>query len=304
MCQLLGYKSGRTYYTDSVANSPIPSNGFAARFINCKNSTYPNRRLYGIGSADDTADVRTGNRIHARSLSYRQYAVAIPRRASITCGFFIGLCAPQGPFAGIQCSDNPLLPAAPTSLPPPSRPPYEDYIRLVGGQFPWDSRRVESNLCPTSNQELCEDFGRLELRVPALNGDTSGDVWAPLCAVESDNENAESAAALRATIATVACQQVYGWPKLRPMPTLIVSGSLPTEEPLVFQVPQGPVDPSTAPARGSTFDPRAVSAWVTITNHPGNTPSMLQDGSLTVSTTPCKRLFALRCIPLDARRHQ
>ncbi|GLI64604.1 hypothetical protein VaNZ11_007911 [Volvox africanus] len=290
MCQLLGYKSGRTYYTDVVANSPIPSNGVAARYVNCK--PYPNRRLRGISSIDKAND-RTSNQIHARSLSYREYSVGIPRRASLMCGFFIGLCAPQGPFAGIQCTDN-ALPAAPTSSPSPSLPPYEDYVRLVGGNLPSGFRSVESNLCPPSHEELCRNYGRLELRVSAPNGE-SGDVWAPLCSVESSNDT-KSAAALRTTIVNVACQQAYGWPSLRPMPTRIVSGLLPVQEPLAFQVPQA------ASVGGSTFNPVAVSAWVTITSHPGNTPSMLQDGSLTVSTQPCKSLFAIQCALLDLRR--
>ncbi|GIL49679.1 hypothetical protein Vafri_5996 [Volvox africanus] len=297
MCQLLGYKSGRTYYTEVVANSPIPSNGVAARYINCKNFTYQNRRLRGISSSDEAND-RTNNQIHARSLSYREYSVVIPRRASLVCGFFIGLCAPQGPFAGIQCTDN-ALPASPTLSPPPSLPPYEDYIRLVGGKLPSGLRSVESNLCPPSHGELCRNYGRLELRVPAPNGN-SGDVWAPLCAVESSDDTAEAAAALSAMIVNVACQQAYGWPSLKPMPTHIVSGFLPVQEPLTFQVPQGPV--AAAPIGGSAFDPSAVAAWVTISSHPGNTPSMLQDGSLTVSTQPCKSLLAIQCALLDLRR--
>ncbi|GLC37040.1 hypothetical protein PLESTF_001600900 [Pleodorina starrii] len=318
MCELLGFKYGRSYFTQEVAYPSKKRYTNSAIVFGCEAKSRPSaghrRQLRGDASAtalalsagadthlDDPHSLATaatadasgqGNHVRARLLSYFPFSSSTPKAAPYDCRFYPGNCHWNGPLAGVECSNQPLPPAPSPPPSPPSPPPYEASIRIIGGHDPpTTGGPLEPNLCPAdAPQGFCQMHARVELLVGAPEGDKAINgqkIWAPLCAVSEG---------LQYTVATIACQQAYGWPSLWPILPIFVFGRPPAVPPDSFVVPTGPV------TQAGDFDPASYQGWATLTGLKDVQPSMVQDGNLTISATPCDSLFAVQCVVLYARR--
>ncbi|KAG2497018.1 hypothetical protein HYH03_005021 [Edaphochlamys debaryana] len=313
MCELLGYKYGRKYYTAAVNSRPYNA-AVAADW-----RTHPVDYMY-CGDVDDTA----GHRRLLRDVPRRQHTgaerlgaegragsgaassnamlrgrtgrdlqsvffgeVNIPAAAKVSCEFRMGSCNFTGPLAGLECANKPFKPLpspspspSPSESQPPPPPPKQASIRLRG-DFAGALDALEPNLCDLGD---CS-FGRAEIQVedPSKPGEL---VWAPLCAPL----NMSSADWL----VDIACKQATGYPDSMPGTIWHVNGE--PGEP--FPVPTGNV---TTPG---DFDPAAYPVWASVVGEETDAePQRIQDLTLALNAScPGEALLSLRCSILMARR--
>lgn len=201
MCEMLGYSSGRTYYTRTVAYRDLIPNG------DC-NSAWSERP---VGYLRCEARAPSRRHLQQRAATGRQLLRSLamadldaPPSSPYTCQFAGGGCPYIGPMAGVECTNRSFRPASPPPPSPPSPPDTRAQIRLVGNPYGPDGggSPIEPNLCSgAEDADACARLMRVEVLVknPLKTNEL---VWAPVCA--------PSDPALAVQQATLACLQAAG----------------------------------------------------------------------------------------------
>lgn len=269
MCQMLGYRFGRKYYSTEAVYPARPSN--AGSGYSPVNLSY--------------CDAEGGRRRRrGRSLqSLFAGEVNAPPTAPYRC--YIAYAGPEcpdtGPFAAVECAGRPFPPAPPPPPTPPAPPPppvsKKDTIRLIGGRSIDASSLLEPNLCVGKAQELCQSgYSRVELLVADASG-SGQEVWSPVCYPEDEQ--------LGAKLAKLVCEQFYYYPWAKTIPWYVSSAP----GPVAFPILQG----DTAPGG---FTPDAYTTYTSFGGSVEASTYYLQQTSLQLSSTPCDTgLMAVQC---------